>query len=165
MQITSAMLWRYRSTIPRDEWSVDVDRARVTIVQNARADGNISSTSTRRSFRRISNTVHRLGRDANSVSLRLIVFLSLIFFSLSLSLFEIESRISLAERDASVQEIKLSIPRRREEGEIRRREAGLFHVFLRKEMRGRRVYSACSHEDLPRPFISDVQCKHLIHDG
>lgn len=82
------------------------------------------------------------------------------FLSLSLSFsfpFEIESRISLAERDASVQEIKLSILKRREEGEIRRREAALFYVFLRKEMRGRWTYSARFHEeDLSRSFIPDI---------
>lgn len=97
MQIASEMLW-YRSTIPRDEWSVDVDRARVTIAQNARVDGNISSTSTHRSD---TSVISSTDQDATLIWYHYgQQFFFLFYFSLSFP-FEIESRISLAERDAS----------------------------------------------------------------
>lgn len=99
-----------------------------------------------------SNTVLRLERDANSVLLWSIVFLTSIFFSLSFPS-EIESRISLAERRERARNQTLHSEAKRGRGKLEGEKLRSFMSFFVKKCEGG-VYGACFHEeDLSRSFI------------
>lgn len=161
------MLWWYRSTIPRDEWSVDgcgSCQGYDSLERESRWEYFID-LDPRRSFRRVSNAALRLGRDANSVSLRSIV--PLLLFASRIFPFEIESRISLAKRDASVQEIKLSIPRSEgRRGKLEGAKLRSFMSFFVKKCEGVRcMYSASFHGGFYAIVYIQLEWRRLIYDS